>query len=40
MIDDRPENQDESGNKQAEVVVTTDDLCTQTEMTLNSIKDL
>ena len=40
MIDDQPENQEESGNKQAEVVVTTDDVCTQTEMTRNLIKDL
>ena len=40
MIDDRPKNQEESSNKQAEVVVTTADVCTQTEMTLNLIKDL
>ena len=37
---DRPENQDKSGNKQAEGRITTTDACTQTEMTLNSIKDL
>ena len=33
MIDDRPKNQEESSNKQAEMVVTTADVCTQTEMT-------
>ena len=30
---DQPENQEESGNKQAEVGITTADACTQTEMT-------
>ena len=40
MIDDRPKNQEESSNKQAEIVVTTAEVCTQTEMTLNLIKDL
>ena len=40
VIDDRLENQEESGNEQAEAVMTTDAACTQTEMTLNSIKDL
>ena len=40
VIDDGPKNQEESGNEQAEVVVTTDAVCIQTEMTLNSVKDL
>ena len=37
---DQPENQEKSGKKQAEVGITTTDAGTQTEITLNSIKDL